>query len=164
MDCSKVFFDHCFTRIGLPWWLKWLRICLQCRRPGFDPWVGKILWRREWQPTPVPLPGKSHGQRSLVCYSPWGWKESDMTEWLHFHFTKPPILSHPHAFCFTEFHHHIFSLPASALIYFLLLSVIIDELSMFFSKANPSTCTIIPFSAIYSRLSLPKCYPLSPIL
>ena len=38
---------------GLPWWLKWLTICLQCRRPGFDPWVGKIPWRRAWQPTPV---------------------------------------------------------------------------------------------------------------
>ena len=39
--------------------------CLQCRRPGFDPWVGKIPWRRRWLPTPVFLPGKSHGQRSL---------------------------------------------------------------------------------------------------
>ena len=37
----------------------------------FDPWVGKILWRRQWQPTPVFLPGKSHGQRRLVGYSPW---------------------------------------------------------------------------------------------
>ena len=40
-------------------------------------------WRRKWQPTPVPLPGKSPGQRSLVGYSPWGCKESDTTEWLH---------------------------------------------------------------------------------
>ena len=39
---------------------------------GFDPWVGKILWRRAWQPTPVFLPEESHGQRSLVGYSPWG--------------------------------------------------------------------------------------------
>ena len=45
-----------------------------------------MLWRRKWQLTPVPLPGKSHGQRSLVGYSPWGHKESDTTEWLHFHF------------------------------------------------------------------------------
>ena len=57
---------------------------LQCRRPGFEPWVGKIPWRRKWQSTPVPLPGKSHGQRSLVGSSPWGRKESDTTEWLHF--------------------------------------------------------------------------------
>ena len=42
--------------------------------PGFDPWVGKIPWRRKWQPTPVLLPGKSHGQRILESYSPWGHK------------------------------------------------------------------------------------------
>ena len=46
-------------------------ICLQCRRQGFDPWVGKIPWRRKWQPTPVLLPEKFHGWRSLVGYSPW---------------------------------------------------------------------------------------------
>ena len=50
----------------------------------FDPWVEKIPWRRKWQPTPVFLPGKSHGLRSLVGYSPWGRKELDMTEQLHF--------------------------------------------------------------------------------
>ena len=43
-------------------------------RPSFDPWVRKILWRRAWQATPVFLPGESHGQRSLVGYSPWGHK------------------------------------------------------------------------------------------
>ena len=43
-------------------------------------------WRRKWQPTPVLLPGKSHGWRSLAGYSPWGHKESDTTEQLHFHF------------------------------------------------------------------------------
>ena len=59
-------------------------ICLQWRRPGFDPWVRKICWRRKWQSTPVLLPGKSHEQRSLIGYSPWGHKESDMTERLHF--------------------------------------------------------------------------------
>ena len=58
--------------------------CLQCRRSGFDPWVRKILWRRKWQPTPVLLPGKSHGPRSLVGHSPWGRRESDTTERLHF--------------------------------------------------------------------------------
>ena len=44
-------------------------------------------WRKQWQPTPVLLPGKSHGQRSLVGCSPWGHYESDMTERLHFHFS-----------------------------------------------------------------------------
>ena len=50
---------------------------------SFDPWVGKIPWRRKWQSTPGLWPGKSHGQRSLVGYSPWGRKESDTTERLH---------------------------------------------------------------------------------
>ena len=59
-----------------------VRICLQCRRPGFDPWVGKIPWRRNWQSTPVFLPGEFHGQRSPVGYSPWDHKELDMTEQL----------------------------------------------------------------------------------
>ena len=45
------------------------------------------LQRREWHPTPVVLPGKSHGRRSLVGCSPWGCEESDPTEWLHFHFS-----------------------------------------------------------------------------
>ena len=69
-----------------PWWLKQLSVCLQCRRPGFDPWVRKIPWRRKWQSTPVLLSGKSHGQRSLVGHSLWGCKKSDTTERLHFHF------------------------------------------------------------------------------
>ena len=73
-----------FRKGGLPWWLRWYSIYLQCRRPGFDPWVGKIPWRRKWQSTPGLLPGKSHGLRSLVGYSAWGRKESDMTEQLHF--------------------------------------------------------------------------------
>ena len=54
--------------------------CKRCKRHGFDPWVGKIPWRRAWQPTAVFLPGESHGQWGLVGYSPWGHKESDTTE------------------------------------------------------------------------------------
>ena len=53
------------------------RIHLQCRRPGFDPWVRKIPWRRERLPTPVFWPGELQG-----LYSPWGRKELDTTEWL----------------------------------------------------------------------------------
>ena len=49
---------------------------------GFSPWVGKIPWKREWQPTPVFLLGESHKPRSLVGCSPWGCKELDMTEQL----------------------------------------------------------------------------------
>jgi len=51
----------------------------EIRRPGFDPWVGKIPWRR-WLPTPVFLPGESHGQRSLASYSSWSCRESYMTD------------------------------------------------------------------------------------
>ena len=49
----------------------------RCKRLRFSPWVGKIPWRRKWQPTPIFLPGESHGQRRLADYSPWGHKESD---------------------------------------------------------------------------------------
>ena len=49
------------------------------------PGAGRFPWRRKWQPTPVFLPGKSHGQKSLVGYSPWGRKESDTTEQLSTH-------------------------------------------------------------------------------
>ena len=54
--------------------------------PGSIPGSGKIPWRRKWHPTPVLLPRESHGGRSLVGYSPWGHKELDTTERLHFHF------------------------------------------------------------------------------
>ena len=50
------------------------------RETGFDPWVRKIPWRREWPPTPVLLPGEPHGQKSLAGYGPWGCKDSDTTE------------------------------------------------------------------------------------
>ena len=59
--------------------------------PGSIPGSGKIPWRRIWQSTPVLLPGKSHGQRSVVGYSPWGLKESDTTEQLHIHTYIPDV-------------------------------------------------------------------------
>ena len=62
---------------GLLWWLSDKESVCQCkrrRRLRFSPCVGKIPWRRKWQPTPVFLPEKSHGQRSLLGYSPWGHK------------------------------------------------------------------------------------------
>ena len=65
---------------GLPRWLSDKESTCQCRRLEFDPWVGKISWRRKRQPTPIFLPEKSHGQRSLEGYSPLGLKESDTTE------------------------------------------------------------------------------------
>ena len=57
------------------------------RDPDSDPWVGKIPWRRKWQPTPGVLPGESHGQRSLTGFSPWDHQESDTTELTHIHST-----------------------------------------------------------------------------
>ena len=62
---------------GLPRWLRGEEFtcqCRKCRRCGLDPWVGKIPWRRKWQPTPVFLPEESHGQKNLADYSPWGHK------------------------------------------------------------------------------------------
>ena len=59
--------------------------CRRCKRCRFDPWVRKIPWRRKGQPTPVFLPGQTHGQRSLVACSPHGHKESDTTEHAYTH-------------------------------------------------------------------------------
>ena len=84
------------------------KICLQGRRHSrhrFDPWVRKIPWRK-WQPTPVFFPGDSHGQRSLVCYSPWGHQELDMTEWLS---TRTRTQAHTH----THTHTHTLGLDKS---------------------------------------------------
>ena len=63
--------------LGLPSWLSWLRICLQCGRVGFSPWVGKIPWRRERLHTPVFWPREFHG-----LYNGWVCKESDTNEQL----------------------------------------------------------------------------------
>ena len=51
----------------------------------------EICMQVKWQPTPVLLPGESHGERSLVGYNPWSWKESDTTDWLHFHFQEATV-------------------------------------------------------------------------
>ena len=80
----------------------------QCRthkRCGFNAWIWKIPWSRKWQLTSVILPGKSNGQRSLACYSPWGLKESGRTEQLnththtHTHIIKLGISSMQRIFC-----------------------------------------------------------------
>ena len=91
------YFVCLYPVMGLPWWLSGKDPTCQCRRCGFDPWFGRspgegnsnplqYSWRRKWQPILVLLPWKSHGQRSLVGYTSWGRRESDMTERLHFHF------------------------------------------------------------------------------
>ena len=116
-------FSHmyvCIQLLDLPCGHRGKELACQCgrhKRHAFSPWVGKITWRRAWQPTPaflfllnniiylfilallglhwrrqwhptpVLLPGKSRGRRSLVGCSPWGRKQSDTTERLHFHFS-----------------------------------------------------------------------------
>ena len=71
---KQIFLGYWLLNNGLPWWLSGKESTSQCRRNGFDPWVREISWRRKWQPTLAFLPGKSHGQRKLVGYSPWGHK------------------------------------------------------------------------------------------
>ena len=80
--------DWRLSSIRLSWWLSGKQFVCQYmrhRRHRFNPWVERIHWRRKWQPIPVFLPGKSHGQRSLEDCSPWGRKESDMPEQLNTH-------------------------------------------------------------------------------
>ena len=82
---------------------EWVKNPANAGDPGMELWVRKIPWRRKWQPTPVFLPGKSHGWRSLVSYSPWSHKELETTEQFHFlSFHHPssvaqlcPTLCHP---------------------------------------------------------------------
>ena len=76
---------------GLPWWLSG-------KESAHSPWVGKIPWRKAQQSSLEFLPGESHGQRSLEGYSPWGYKESDMTE----------VTEHAHMLYIIYIHIYIF--------------------------------------------------------
>ena len=67
-------------KYGVPRWLSGEECACRCRRCRFNPWVGKIPWRKKWQPTAVFLPWKSRGQKSLVGYSPQGRKKSPRTQ------------------------------------------------------------------------------------
>ena len=78
------------------------------RSSGFNLWVGKISWSRKWQPTPLFLPGKSHGQKSLAGHSPRGHKESDTTEYTHTH-------THTHHSFFFFFNFHL-GFPGCAMV------------------------------------------------
>ena len=82
---ALIFAFHCISFWGLlgTRWCSGKESTWQLRKHGFNPRVGKMPWSRKWQPAPVFLPGKSHGQRSLAGYSPWGQKELDVTEHTH---------------------------------------------------------------------------------
>ena len=85
--------ERYFGFLGLPRWCSSKEPTCQCpcKRQDFDPRVGKIPWSRKWQPTPVFLPGKSHGQWSLAGYSLRGHKKSDTTEQLSTRFRKHSV-------------------------------------------------------------------------
>ena len=93
---------HTHTQ-GLPSWLRRQTLCLQYKKPSFDPWVRKILWSRKWQPGPVFLPGNFHGQKILVRDSPWSHKESDMIEQLSIY-----IYIYIYIYIHTHTHTHIY--------------------------------------------------------
>ena len=98
--------------------------CRRCKRCGFHPWVEKIPWRREWQPTPVFLPGKFHGSRSRAGYRPWGCKESDTAEQLRVPVLPPskrescikslPLQQVPYAYQLASFSNDPGAFPAVA--------------------------------------------------
>ena len=85
------FFATSAHTLGLPRWHSGKESACQHGRCGFDPWIRKILWRRKWQPSPVFLPGKFRGQRSLAGYSPWGCTELDRTEHTRLCILSPPF-------------------------------------------------------------------------
>ena len=84
MGWLDLFSEHLASAMGFPGGSEVKASAWNAGDPGFNPWVGKIPWRRKWQPTPIFLPGESHGWRSLVGYSSRGHKELDTTEQLHF--------------------------------------------------------------------------------
>ena len=81
----RICFSNHVTEVRASQVAQWWRIACQCSRCGFNSWIRKIPWRRKWQPAPVFLPEKSHGQRNLEGYSLWDWEELDMTERLSMH-------------------------------------------------------------------------------
>ena len=109
--------------LGFCRWLSGKESTCQCRRRRrlkFDPWVGKILWRRKWQPTPVFLLGEFHGQRSLASYSLCGCKESDMTEWLTRTHTFTCVRAHTH----THRHRELRGIPDGSVSIDLIFSIV----------------------------------------
>ena len=80
VSCLEICISVVVYLLGLPWGLS-DKNCLHCRRYRFDPWVREIPWSRKWQPTPISLIGKFHGQEESAGYSPWNSKESRRHDW-----------------------------------------------------------------------------------
>ena len=94
-DLPKIYFFFLF--IYFPWSTVDLQCCQFLLYSKVIWLYVYIHWRKQWQPTPVLLPGKSHGRRSLVGCSPWGHEESDTTERLHFHALEKEMATHSSA-------------------------------------------------------------------
>ena len=117
-NLSPVLYPSDIWCLGLPEWCNHKEPASQYRRHkrrGLDPWVGKIPWRRELQPTPVFLPGEFHGPRSLVGCSPWGHKELDTTEHLSLTSSITLIISWHRNYILNEITSFIFLLKHSCL-------------------------------------------------
>ena len=96
-ECEILKWTQSCLNLGFPGGASGKESACQCRRWNryrFDPWVRKIPWSREWQPTPIFLPRQFHGQRNLRGYSPWGCKESDSIERLSTLYIVKAILKH----------------------------------------------------------------------
>ena len=126
------------------------------RDEGSIPGVWKIPWRRKWQPAPVLLPGKSHGQRSLVGYSPWGRQESGTTEWVNARFCTvwkqhfSSSFGTCRKFCCIHqlWHIHTLTEGFQGVCYFLLLQIMLGRISLSFaifgcSVKNLYACVLI---------------------
>ena len=150
-----------------------VRIRLPCGRPEFTPWVGKIPWRKKWQPTPVLLPGIFDGWRSLVHYSPWDRKEPDTTEQLHWHWWQQGVHDLSHSQLLVLFLKTVRASPSSAaknimnLIWVLIIwwcpcvgfSLALLEKGVCYDQCVllANLCYPLPFFILYSMAKL-ACY------
>ena len=117
----------------------------RCKRHRFYPWVRNMPWRRAGQPTPVFLPGESHGQRSLAGCSPWRHKEQDMTE----------VTQHAHIHAYI-YHTYIYIHTYTQ--QFLMKGKIL-KLRLFCNEVNFNTPDLIAFALVWKKQALPSFVP-----
>ena len=155
-DISNVFYNNTFTIPGGSSGKESTHQCRRCKRCGFNPWVSKVPWKRKWHPTVVLLPGKFHGQRNLVGYTPRDLKELDtaehMTENLAFAFITCLL----HIFCiYSLFQMSLYSVQHSI---FLQLQLQFNnrhlplELQKWSLNCYPHflSCCFIPINSLYN--------------